>query len=171
MKKHVFLVANHGLSIVYFLQSELVSILVDSGVEVVIFTDGQVKSKIQKMINLPNVTIESLRLDKVKEYWKKVYPSVQYWLDFLRRAGASNRINLEAVKAYVKQVEHEAHRIRKLFFPVIKTLVLILQNSSIARKTLVKIQQMFTTDIYSDLFEKYKPSLVVASTPGWRQDR
>jgi len=171
MNKRVFLVANHGLSIVYFLQSEIVSILVESGVEVVILTDGQVKSKIQSMFNLPSVTIESLRLNQVKEYWKKVYPSIQYWLDFLRRAGASNNINLEAVQAYVKQVEHEAHRIRKLFFPIIKFLVLILQNSRIARKILVKIQDMFTPDIYSDLFEKYNPGLVVASTPGWRQDR
>jgi len=171
MKKCVFLVANHGLSIVYFLQSEIVSTLVESGLEVVILTDGQVKSKIQKMFNLPNTTVESLRLGQVKEYWKKVYPSIQYWLDFLRRAGASNKINLEAVRAYIKQVEHEAHRMRKLLFPVIKVLVLILQNSRIARRTLVKIQEMFTPDIYSDIFEKYKPSLVVASTPGWRQDR
>ena len=171
MNKRVFLVANHGLSIVYFLQSEIVSILVASGVEVVILTDGQVKSKIQNMFTQPNVTIESLRLQKVKKYWKTIYPSFQYWLDFLRRAGASNNINLEAVKAYVKQVEHEAHKMRKLFFPIIKVLVLILHNSYLARKILVKIQHIFNPDIYSDLFERYKPSLVVASTPGWRQDR
>ncbi len=171
MNKRVFLVADHGLSIVYFLQSELVSTFVKSGLEVVILTDGKVKSKIQNLFNQPNVTVESLRLQKVKEYWKKIYPSIQYWLDFLRRSGASNHINLEAVRAYVRQVEHEAHRLRKLFFPVIKVLVMILQNSRLARKILVKIQHSFTPDIYSDLFETYKPSLVVASTPGWRQDR
>jgi len=164
-------VANHGLSIVYFLQSDLVSILVESGVEVVILTDDQVKTKIQKMFNQQNVTIESLRLQKVNEYWKMTYPSFQYWIDFLRRAGASNNINLEAVKAYVKQVEHEAHKTRKLFFPVIKILIAILRNSHLARKALVQSQHIFTPNIYSDLFDKYKPNLVVASTPGWRGDR
>ncbi|MCJ7717701.1 MAG: hypothetical protein MUO54_14440 [Anaerolineales bacterium] len=171
MNKRIFIVANHGLSIVYFLQSELVSILVESGAEVVILTDGQVKSKIQKMFNQPNVTVESLRLEKVKDYWRNISPTFQYWLDFLRRAGASNNINLEAVRAYVKQVEHEAHRMRKLLFPLIRVLIFILRNSQLARKTLVKIQHIFTPNIYSDLFEKYKPGLVVASTPGWRQDR
>jgi len=171
MNKKVFLVANHGLSIVYFLQSDLVSILVESGVEVVILTDDQVKTKIQKMFNQQNVTIESLRLQKVNEYWKMTYPSFQYWIDFLRRAGASNNINLEAVKAYVKQVEHEAHKTRKLFFPVIKILIAILRNSHLARKALVQSQHIFTPNIYSDLFDKYKPNLVVASTPGWRGDR
>jgi hypothetical protein len=171
MSKRVFLVADHGLSIVYFLQSDLVSILVESGVEVVIITDGKVKTKIQEMFNQPNVTVESLRLKKVNKYWKVIYPSFQYWMDFLRRAGASNKINLEAVRAYVKQVEHEAHRTRKLFFTFIKILIAILRNSFIARKILVKCQHIFTPDIYSDLFDKYEPSLVVASTPGWRQDR
>ncbi|MCZ2121085.1 MAG: hypothetical protein LC108_02335 [Anaerolineales bacterium] len=32
-------------------------------------------------------------------------------------------------------------------------------------------QNRFTTDIYSDLFDKYQPDLVIASTPGWRMDR
>ena len=171
MKKRIFLVANHGLSIVYFLQSDIVSFLVESGVEVVILTDDQVKTKIQKMFNQPNIKVESLRLQKVKEYWKMTYPSFQYWMDFLRRAGASNKINLEAVRAYCKQVEHEAHRTRKLFFPIIKVLIAILHNSHLARKILVQIQHFFTPNIYSDLFDKYEPGLVVASTPGWRQDR
>lgn len=171
MKKRIFLVADHGLSIVYFLQSDVVSVLIDSGIEVVLLTDDQVKTKIQRMIDYPNVRVESLRLDKVDEYWRMKSPSMQYWIDFLRRAGASNRINLEAVKAHIEQVEHEAHRKRKMLFPIIKILVAILQNSRLARKALVRAQHLFIPNIYSDLYEKYQPDLVVTSTPGWRKDR
>ncbi len=40
-----------------------------------------------------------------------------------------------------------------------------------SRAALVRYQERFTSNIYGDLFEKYKPQLVVASTPGWREDR
>jgi CDP-glycerol glycerophosphotransferase (TagB/SpsB family) len=36
---------------------------------------------------------------------------------------------------------------------------------------LQRAQTRFTPNIYSDLFAKYQPGLVVASTPGWRFDR
>jgi hypothetical protein len=171
MDKRIFLVANHGLSIIYFLQSDVLATLVKSGLDVVIFTDDEVIPKIQKMIEYPNVAVESLRLSEVDKFWKTKYPSVQYWIDFLRRAGASNKINLEAVQSYIEQVEFEAHPKRKLIFPLIKLLVSILRNSRLARKMLVMIQGLFTPEIYSDLFDKYEPGLVVSITPGWRQDR
>ena len=171
MEKRIFIVANHGLSIIYFLQSDVLSTLVKSGLEVLIFTDDKVIPKIQKMINYPNVSVESLRLSEVDQYWKTKHPSFQYWIDFLRRAGASKKINLEAVESYIEQVEFEAHPKRKIIFPLIRLLVLILRNSRLARKILVKSQHLFTPEIYADLFDKYEPSLVVSITPGWRQDR
>ena len=159
------------MAVVYFIQSDVLSILTKSGIDVVILADEKVKPKIQKLIAHPSVTVESLRLDEVDKYWKKKFPSIQYWIDFLRRAGASNKINLEAVRAHIDQVEYEAHAKRRMLFPLIKVLISILQNSRLARKIFVKLQDLFIPGIYHDLFDKYEPSLVVASTPGWRQDR
>jgi CDP-glycerol glycerophosphotransferase (TagB/SpsB family) len=48
---------------------------------------------------------------------------------------------------------------------------LILRSSSAARKALVDAQMRFTPGLYTDLFEKYQPDLVIASTAGWRMDR
>lgn len=171
MNKRIFIEANHGLAVVYFIQSDVLSILTESGIDVVILADEKVKLKIQKLIAHPSVTVESLRLDEVDKYWKMKFPSIQYWIDFLRRAGASNKINLEAVRAHIDQVEYEAHAKRRMLFPLIKVLISILQNSRLARKIFVKLQDLFIPGIYHDLFDKYEPSLVVASTPGWRQDR
>jgi hypothetical protein len=112
-----------------------------------------------------------LRLEQAQAYFKNVQHGRQWWLDFLRRAGASNRINLEAVDSYINQVKAEAHPRRKLLFPFMQLVVAILRRSRAARRWLQHAQLRFTPAIYADLFEKYQPDLVVASTPGWRFDR
>ncbi|MEA2008364.1 MAG: hypothetical protein U9O54_04530, partial [Chloroflexota bacterium] len=47
----------------------------------------------------------------------------------------------------------------------------VLRRSKLARKALVRFQARFNPNLYADLFEKYDPDLVIASTPGWRLDR
>jgi CDP-glycerol glycerophosphotransferase (TagB/SpsB family) len=75
------------------------------------------------------------------------------------------------VDSFVRQVESEAHGTRKQLYLLVKFLVFLMRHSKIARKYLVRAQRRFTPKIYQDLFERYTPDLVVASTPGWRFDR
>jgi CDP-glycerol glycerophosphotransferase (TagB/SpsB family) len=96
---------------------------------------------------------------------------MQWWLHFLRRAGASNRINLQAVDGFMNQVEDEAHPRRKRLFPFMRAIVSLMRRSKALRQIVVHAQDRFTPDAYMDLFEKYQPDLVVAATPGWRLDR
>jgi hypothetical protein len=72
---------------------------------------------------------------------------------------------------HMRQMDFETSRGGKALMPFIKTATAVLRRSPAARKALVRYQMRFTPSIYSDLFEKYKPDLVVASTPGWRFDR
>jgi hypothetical protein len=169
--KRIFISADHGLAIVYFLQSDLLQTLLASGAEVVLLTDDALLDSIRGRFGRPGLIVEGLRLDRAQSYFNKVSHSTQWWLDFLRRAGASNRINLEAVDSYVQQVKAEAHSRRKLLFPFMQLVVALLRRARWARRLVVKIQSRFTPAIYADLFERYKPDLVVASTPGWRYDR
>lgn len=171
MTKRVFISADHGLAVVYFLQSEVVSTMLDAGVEVVLLSDDALIDQIQTRFGRKGLIVEGLRLAQAKKYFDTHAPAFQWWLDFLRRAGASKRINLEAVDSYVAQVKAEAHARRRLLFPVMQLLVALLRRSRWARKKLVAMQRHFSPDIYGDLFDKYKPDLVVASTPGWRADR
>ena len=39
MTKRIFISADHGMAIIYFLQSDVVSTLLDAGVEVIVLTD------------------------------------------------------------------------------------------------------------------------------------
>ena len=166
--KRIFIIADHGLAVICFLQSDVVKKLLDSGVRVILVTDDALKEQVQQRFGRSGLTIEGLRLENVIAYERTVSPSLQWWLHFLRRAGASNRINLEAVNGFISQVEDEAHPRRKALFPLMRMVIAFLRNSRLARRVLMHFQERFNPNIYTDLFEMYRPDLVVASTPGWR---
>jgi hypothetical protein len=169
--KRIFIVADHGLAIFYFLQSDVISTIIDRGVEVVLLTDDKSVEPIRKRFYLPGLKIEGMRFDKVEEYAANTQPMIQWWLDFLRRAGAAGGTNLAVVESYIQQVKSEAHSRRKRLFPVMDLIVKVLRNSRLARRSLVKLQNRFTPSFYDDLFAEYQPDLVIASSPGFRLDR
>lgn len=170
-QKRVFISADHGLAIVYFLQSDVVPTLLAKGVEVILLTDDALLEDIQARFGRPGLIFEGLRLNQARHYFHSERYGLQWWLDFLRRAGASERINLQAVDSHIRQVEAEAHPRRKRLFPIMQAAVRLLRTSQKARQMLVDYQARFTPRIYADLFEQYRPEMVVASTPGWRYDR
>jgi len=170
----VFISADHGLAIVYFLQSDVVPSLIYEGVKVVLLTDDTLVEKIAVRFKQPGLVVEGLKLAKVNEYLERVSPSEQWWLNFFRRVGASKKINTEALDGHVRQVEEEATGRRTSFMTFMRLGVWALRESKLARKWLVRRQMRFTPNgsgIYGNLFEKYQPSLVIASTPAWRMDR
>jgi len=169
--KRVFISADHGLAVIYFLQSDVVPALLDAGVEVIVLTDDDLIEQVQARFGQPGMVVEGLRLEKLRQFEATVSPTMQWWLHFLRRAGASNRINLQAVDGFMNQVEDEAHPRRKRLFPLMRAFVGLMRRSKTARQMVVRAQDRFTPDVYTDLYDKYQPDLVVAATPGWRMDR
>ncbi len=171
MTKTVFISADHGLAIVYFLQSDIIPALLEAGNEVVLLTDDSLKEKIEEKFGRPGLHVEGLRLKQANDYFSTVNATEQWWLNFLRRVGGSSKINPEAMDSHVQQVGYEALGKRKLMMPIMKGLVKVLRASATARKMLVRRQMKYVPDLYGDLFDRYQPSLVIASTPGWRLDR
>jgi hypothetical protein len=170
--KRVFITADHGLSVVYFLQSDVVSTLLDAGVEVVLLTDDELKDQITARFARPGLTIEGLRIKQAEYYYRHEHHDTQWWLNFLRRSGGSRRINTEAMDAYIRQVQVEQRSLRRrtMYIPM-RGLVEMLRSSSVARKSLVQIQKRYTPGLYTDLLDRYQPDMVIANTPGWRIDR
>jgi hypothetical protein len=169
--KRIFISADHGLAIVYFLQSDVVPTLLEAGVEVILLTDDEIRTHIENLFGRPGLTIEGLRLQEINLYAERKQPEIQWWLSFLRRVGSSKRINTEAMDSYIHQVAAEEGRRRLVLLPLAKAIIALLRHSRIARQNLIKAQMHFNPRIYSDLFECYQPDLVLASTPGWRLDR
>lgn len=169
--KSIFISADHGLAIVYFLQTDVVQTLLDAGLQVVILTDDHLLEKIRQSFGREGLVVEGLRLDRLRAYFQQEQNSVQWWLDFFRRAGASARMNLETVNNYVRWVYTEAPPKRRKLFPLVRMILYLLRHSRCARQTLINWQHRFTPNVYGDLFDRYQPELVVASTAGWRLDR
>ena len=177
MSKRIFISADHGMAIIYFLQSDVVPTLLSAGVEVVLLTDDETKSQIEKRFSglvtrNSQLVFEGLRLKEANKFAATHQPRLQWLLAYLRRVGGSRRINTEAMDSHIWEVWAEnGWKFRLGIWIPSALMILLLRNFSWARKLLVKIQNRFTTNIYSDLFDKYHPDMVIASTPGWRMDR
>ena len=174
MNKRIFISTDHGMAIIYFLQSDVVPSLLEAGVEVVLLTDDETKDHIAERFARPGLTFEGLRLKQAGAYAKKVRPRWQWLLAYLRRVGGSWRINTEAMDSHIWEVWVEnSWKFRLGVWIPAALWTLLLRTSSAARVSLVRMQTRFTPDpgLYTDLFEKHQPDLVVASTAGWRLDR
>src|SRR5512141_711688 len=171
MSKKIFISADHGMAIVYFLQSEVVPALLAAGVEVVVLTDDETKDRIAERFARPGLSFERLRLKQAADYANSFRPRLQWVLAYLRRVGGSWRINTEAMDSHIWEVWAEnSWKFRLGMWLPGAIAILLLRTFPAARKLLVRVQGRFTPQppIYADLFEKYQPDLVVASTAGWR---
>jgi hypothetical protein len=169
--KRIFVSADHGMAIVYFLQSDVIPSLIEAGIEVVLLTDDALCEKIEERFGRPGLIVEGLRLDAARKYAQEEHPEIQWWLGFFRRVGASRRINTEAMDSYIDQVAVEEGNRRRIFMPLAWGLIALLRRFRAVRQFLVRLQGRYTPGLYADLFERYQPDFVVASTPGWRLDR
>ncbi len=174
MSKRIFISADHGMAIIYFLQSQLVPDLLAAGVEIVLLTDDEIKNQIARRFAQTGLVFEGLRLKQANAYADKYKPRLQWLLAYLRRVGGSWRINTEAMDSHIWEVWVEnSWKFRLAIWIPSALMILFLRTFSSARKFLIRRQNQFIPqpNLYTDLFEKYKPELVIASTAGWRLDR
>ncbi|MFZ5856354.1 MAG: CDP-glycerol glycerophosphotransferase family protein [Chloroflexota bacterium] len=174
MTKKIFISADHGMAIIYFLQSDVVPTLLEAGVEIVVLTDDDTKEKIAQRFARPSLTFEGLRLKQANTYATKYKPRWQWLLAYLRRVGGSWRINTEAMDSHIWEVWVEnGWKFRLGIWIPAALAILLLRTFSFARNFLVRIQNRFipTPSLYADLLATHTPDLVIASTAGWRLDR
>ena len=170
-QKTIFISADHGLAIIYFLQSDVVKTLLANGARVVVLTDDGLIDQIQERFGAPGLIVEGLRYKTCQKYATTYHPSLQYWANFIRRVGASNKINTEAMDSHIEQVAAEIQGRQRIAFAAARVAVWKLRHFKFVRRALARWQMRFTPGIYDDLFDKYRPDLVVSSTYGWRNDR
>ncbi len=119
-EKTVFVSADHGLAVFYFLQSDVVKTMLQAGVRVVVLTEDNSREVIQRRFGQPGMIVEGLRVDRLLAYQREKDSSTQWWLDFLRRAGSAGNTNLAVVDSYIQQVKSEARGRRRQLFPVME---------------------------------------------------
>jgi hypothetical protein len=171
MPKRIFVIADHGLALIYFLQSDVVPTLLKTGVEIIFFTDDESLPAIEERFRAPGLIFEGMRLDKCQEYYRTVSPVLQRWLDLLRWTGGSKRMNTMAMDGNYHLITTGYTGYSRLALPFLRAVIWLMRRSRWLRRFILSFQVRFTPDIYADLFEKYQPGLVVSRTPGWRMDR
>jgi hypothetical protein len=172
--KRVFISADHGTAVIYFLQSDVVPTLLEAGVEVVVLTDDQTMGRIAERFARPGLSFEGMRLEAANLYARRHRPRIQWLLAYLRRVGGSGRINTAAMNSHIWEVWKEnSWRFRLAVWLPAALLAVMLRLSAGLRRHLIRVQTQYTPrpGIYADLFEKYQPDLVISATPGWRLDR
>src|SRR5215216_7344824 len=155
MPQKIFISADHGMAIIYFLQSDVVPTLLDAGVEIVVLTDDETKDRIAQRFARPGLAFEGLRLKEANAYATKFKPRLQWLLAYLRRVGGSWRINTEAMDSHIWEVWVEnGWKFRVGIWIPAALAILILRTFSFARNFLVRTQNRFVPhpNLYADLF-------------------
>src|SRR5574341_1001016 len=159
MSKRIFISADHGMAIIYFLQSDVVPTLLKAGVEVVLLTDDELVSRLATRFSRPGLIFEALRLKGANDYATKYKPRRQWLLAYLRRVGGSWRINTEAMDSHIWEVWVEnSWKFRLAIWIPAALAISVLRTFSFARKFLVRMQNRFIPrpNLYTDLFEKHR---------------
>jgi hypothetical protein len=170
VKKRIWISADHGMAVIYFLQSSLISTLLDAGVEVVVLTDDELIEKIRSNYALKGMQVEGLLFQQAHDY-ELFHRERQWWLNFIRRVGSSAKINIAAQSSYIRQVATEESNQRRLWMPLAWLVIGGMRISRPVRNLIRRLQLRYVPSYYDALFEHLPPDLVIASTPGWRFDR
>jgi len=170
MSKCIFVIADHGLALIYFLQSDVIPTILKSGVEIVLFTDDESLPAIESRFRQPGLIFEGIRAKACEHYFQTADPFLQRSLQMLRWVGGSNRINTTAMDGNYHLLTGGFAGRSRFALPILRGIIWLMRRSHPLRRLIVRLQQRYTPNIYTDLFEKYRPDLVVSRTPGWRTD-
>jgi hypothetical protein len=170
--KTIFIVMDHGLALAYFLQTELTNKLLEKDVRIVFLVQDAVLPMIKNNIAHPNVVVESMRDKQAARYMGRYHAGAQELFDYVRRTSASRRIPLTYVDTHRQRKEYEAMGRRKQVLLALRPVVMAMRRSRVVRETFRRtLQVLFTPHIYDDLFDQYKPDLIISNTAGWRLDQ
>lgn len=168
----VFIVSQGFRSARNFFDTEVLPTLAAADVQLVVLVPDVLSGQIEQQLQPFGVITESFQRDQCIDYRRSYRPVGQHILDYLRRSGWSNRCNLGATRNFQRLEKSRASPKWGALLSLVEPLVELMRRSRFLRQLLVRQQtRWFTSNIYGDLFEKYRPHLVVSDTPGWFYDQ
>jgi hypothetical protein len=172
--KTVFIAIDHGIGLAYFLNTDLINLLLEADVRVVLLVQDEMIQPLRKQFaNRPNLVVESLRLKAAAHYQESYHGGLQTMMDYIRRATANHTIPLTYVDTHRQRREYEAETFRwKVSLISMRPLIWLLRHSRLSRKMYRQIlQSWFTPHLYDDILNHFNPDLVISDTAGWRLDQ
>ena len=174
----VFLAAEIGIGIRYFCQTPVLRELVSSGLNVVVLVPNPEEVKKFLGADFPTVRVERLRTDHLDHAFVTTSRPAFMLRSFmyvatnhLRVMGMSRRMSLAVPRDYEKLTRRawETKRSRmRHWVPVLRGVAAVLNRSRRARSLFERMLRTRPLDnFHAELFRKYDPALVVASSVGW----
>jgi hypothetical protein len=171
--KTVFIVIEHGLSLAYFLYTDLYRQLLAGNLRLVMLVQDELLPKLRAdYARVENLVFESLREAQATRYHRGYHFRLQEILEYIRGSSTDRRIPLTYVDTNRKRKIYEARSRWRYALIAAQPAIYILRYSRLARRAFLWLQKkLFTPNLYSDLLDRYQPDLVISDAAGWRLDR
>jgi len=170
--KTTFILLDHGLAHAYFFETDLAHTLSASGLRQVFLVPESMVALLQEKYPGENIIFESMREDAVKEYRRTHLEGLQELYEYVRRVGMSGNGPLSYVETVKRRKEFEARGRRKVQLLLLQPLIGWMRRSRRVRAAFRKVfQGLFSPTLYADMFDRYRPDLVVSNMAGWRMDQ
>lgn len=162
MRACVFLVAPFGASARYLLRTEILQTLLSSGARVVALLPNSDEAYIREELVAQGVEVAQLRAAS--------RPTGVLWttLVYLRQNALGEGCSAETVQSRYANARRELARHHPLAARLLHPVLRVLWRSRTARRTLVWVEsKLVSPRSHRDLYDRYRPSLVVTTSPGW----
>ena len=116
--KTVFIAIDHGIGLAYFLNTDLIDLLLKNNVRVVLLVQDELIQPLrQQFASQPNLVVESLRLKAAAKYQESYHGGVQAMMDYVRRTSANHTIPLTYVDTHRQRKEYEGENFKRKEIP------------------------------------------------------
>jgi hypothetical protein len=163
----VFLVAHMGFAARYLLRTDIFSTLKAAGARIVILAPNAAEQYMADEFADANVVLEPLRVD-----WNdfSLVTGSRFWslLFYLRSYTIADGHRSEALQDKYRVFERVLRDRSRALAAGFRLALNGLWRSRFLRRLLLGLEtRFFTCPIHADLYDRYRPDLVVTTSPGW----
>src|SRR5829696_225116 len=162
--KTIFMVVHQGFVARYLLRTDVLRVLREAGTRIVVLTPNHQEQYLRAELHELGVEVEPLRASisvvMRSRLWLLLYHLRTYTLGEVAATPALR-------EKYAGARGHQRSRNRAVAW-LINAALQILWRSRLARRALLGLESLlFSPRRHRDLFERYQPDLVLATSPGW----
>jgi CDP-glycerol:poly(glycerophosphate) glycerophosphotransferase len=160
----LFMVVHQGFVARFLLRTDILKTLSAAGVRVVVLAPNHDEAYLREELGDQGVDLEPLRADigavTRSKPWTLLFHLRTYTL---ARASATSAL----AERYEQARSHQRSQ-RRILAALIHAALLLLKRSRLARSLLLWLEsRLYTPRLHRDLFERYRPDLVVTTSAGW----
>jgi hypothetical protein len=163
-EKTIFMVVHQGFVARYLLRTDVLRVLRDAGTRIVVLTPNSEEQYLRDEFPESDMAVEPLRASISDVMRSRLWLLLYYLRSYtLGAVTASPALRGKYAGARTQQ-RSKSRAVDWLIHSALQ----VLWRSRLARRALLGLESLlFSPRLHRDLFERYRPDLVVATSPGW----